>query len=776
MKHLESQLASLVSDAGSPLQQVTTQRESTLADQLLLRIDAELSPLLEAVQEAIDSRSRVPVLSQWRHVRFLPLLAAHLHLRWPGRVRKIGLCPRVGIYPMLGEQEQYSHRIYSVREVQIATRHARVSRAASALESVGLYPDWERAIDRNAERVGGMTLPASSFISIDRATSNGEIRQGTRRVLGRIAPRNQFRPNILIPARSEISRAQVRCFSDVDLVLVNLQNVAGRQLADAISFFLQELPEKLPVVIVASSPAELAGINLSLETAGRIQVLHSNREVPQVSTVIVGRDRPLAERQFAFAIDGLDERGPLIRQLLMHTTRVWWATRQSISEEEPRELEGLRSLFVEARSNAAQQDEIGLLSEAVRLIEQQARHFELRAERRGAIVSAALNDGGSTQLIIVRSDSAAAELRKKIASEIDVTESDLEVLGIRVQSVFAPWPDESFDGFISAGYFGNKSLDAMFASGASRAILFADPIEARVALFDIERKYKTIPQLPTRLKETLNSIVSTLEAEAAPFADASKLMSILFDRASHFSSSQASGERLAKAAQILLLFTDGSSLQVSSNSRMEVVGRERLKLQNLAAKDLRVGDQVVLLNEEERDAFSEKLLKLLDNTAFREESSCRRHWLTLLQAMHAQRPISTSEVRDGLALLGYTVDTPTVRSWLPLKSIEACGVPEHSDMFLGLASALGITLENDVLMHWFRGIERLRKRHRRVGRDLARAIRGAYLGRLDPLTIAKMEKEWGIAARALLEAARVAVVDELLPLGVMESYDQRTSL
>lgn len=683
----------------------------------------------------------------------------------------MSLCPKIGIYPMFGERDQFDHRIYSVREVQAATRQARTLRPASVSQSIGLYPDWEQAIDRNPGRVGNLTLPASSFLSIDRINSSGEMKQGTRRLLGRIAPRNQLRPRILIPARSQISRPQIRGFSDLDLVLVNIQNVGGKQLAEAVLFFLRELPQNLPVVIVAASPAEFAAINLSLETTSRIQILQSDRELPRVSTLTVGKDRPLAERQFAFAIDGLDQQGALMCQLLSHTTRAWWASRQSISEEVPRELEGLRSLLDSAQDSATQHDQIPLLTEAIRLIEEQASRSELRRERREAIISAALNDGGSTQLIIVRSDSAASELRKKIAGEIEVTETDLEVLGIRVQSVFAPWPEETFDRFISGGYFGSKTLDAMFASGAKRALLVADPIEARVALFDIERKYKAIPRLPTRLQETLNGLVSTLENEAAPFADASKLVSILFDRSSHSSGSEATRERMSAASQILLLFIDGSSLHVSSNARMEVLGRQRLKLQNIPAKELQVGDQVVLLNEEEREAFSERLLKVLDETAFREESGCRRQWLTLVQAMHAQRPISSSEVRDGLALLGFPVDLPTVRSWLPFKSVESCGVPERSDMFLALASALGMTLGNELLLHWFRGIERLRKRHRRVGRDLARAIRGAYLGRLDPLSIAKMEREWGIESRALLEAARVAVVDELIPLGVSGFHD-----
>ncbi len=84
-------------------------------------------------------------------------------------------------------------------------------------------------------------------------------------------------------------------------------------------------------------------------------------------------------------------------------------------------------------------------------------------------------------------------------------------------------------------------------------------------------------------------------------------------------------------------------------------------------------------------------------------------------------------------------------------------------MFLAFASALGIAFPEETLQQWFRDIHCLRVDHRKIGRQLARAIRGAYLNRLDPVTVARMERDWGVQAKMLLEAARVAVVDDVIP-------------
>jgi hypothetical protein len=91
-------------------------------------------------------------------------------------------------------------------------------------------------------------------------------------------------------------------------------------------------------------------------------------------------------------------------------------------------------------------------------------------------------------------------------------------------------------------------------------------------------------------------------------------------------------------------------------------------------------------------------------------------------------------------------------------------VPEHEGVFLAFAESLELVLPSATLKDWFAGIKRLRTRHRHAGRELAKAIRGAYLGRLDAVTIARMEQEWGVQAKELLEAARVAVVDDVIPL------------
>ena len=739
--------------------------DAFLPAHVLAGIDKELSPLLAIAQDAINAGCRIPVLSPWRFIRHVPLFASHLHLRWPGRLSSFPLSPRIGIYPSFGEQEQFSTRLYSVPEVRRATRAARTQMAVTASSAPNPYPDWEQAIDRNPDLLGQLLLPALSFISIDRVTSAGEIKAGHRKLLGRFTPRNQFRPQILVPARSDITRQQIRAFENLDLLLVNIQNVGGRRLAEAISFFLMGIPSSVPTLIIASSPAEFSAINLGIDSNERIQVLASDRQPPAVEVQTVGRDRAQVDRQFSFSMEGLKDRSSLLAQMTAQAQRTWWAIRQSLSEDEPREAEMFLALARDCMARSHGQGELELLNECLRLIVSESRNAEGRRERREAILAAALHDEGQTQLLIVRSDAAAAELRAYISKQLDLDPLQLGQLGIRVQSVFSRWPEQPFERCVSCGYFGNKSLDAMFASGAQRALLIADPVEARVALWDIENKYRSVPHLPPALELKLASLADRLQAAAAMFADAISLGSLFGEYATRPRAQGPTREHLEQARQIIVFFTDGSNAELSVNARMEVLGRQHLRLRTVVAKDLQIGDRVVLLNEDERDAFSERLLGVLDQTIFSADSGRRRQWLHLLQAINAQLPISATKVQKGLSLLSFDIDLPTIRSWIPKRGVDDSGVPEREDVFIAFAGTLGLTLGNELLLDWFDVIERLRKQHRIVGRDLVRAIRGAYLGRLDPVTVAKMEKEWGMEAKMLLEAARVAVVDELIAVG-----------
>jgi hypothetical protein len=188
-------------------------------------------------------------------------------------------------------------------------------------------------------------------------------------------------------------------------------------------------------------------------------------------------------------------------------------------------------------------------------------------------------------------------------------------------------------------------------------------------------------------------------------------------------------------------------------------------LQSVAAKDLHVGDQVVLLNDDERAGFSERLLQVMDEGRLRDDKQTRSTWLLTLRAVRSVGKLSVPEIKRRMESGGVAIDAGTIRTWLPPASSEECGVPEGEDAFLAFAEAVGISMPDDILSGWFVSINRLRINHRKIGRELVRAIRGAYLDRLDPISIARMEKEWGVEAKALLEAARVATIDDVIPLG-----------
>jgi len=174
---------------------------------------------------------------------------------------------------------------------------------------------------------------------------------------------------------------------------------------------------------------------------------------------------------------------------------------------------------------------------------------------------------------------------------------------------------------------------------------------------------------------------------------------------------------------------------------------------------------VVLLNDDERAGFSERLLQAMDEGRLRNDKQTRSTWVLTLRAIRSGVKVSVPEIKRRMENEGVAVDASTIRTWLPSASSDECGVPEGEDAFLAFAKAVDISMPRDILSNWFTSINRLRINHRKIGRELVRAIRGAYLGRLDPVSVARMDKEWGVEAKTLLEAARVATIDDVIPLG-----------
>lgn len=732
-------------------------------------IDSALLPLLKAAACAAATRSRIPVLSLWDRIPFVPLLASHLHLRWPGEVQSLPLSPRIGIFPFFSpDMEMLSRPLYAAGEAQVARRAARAARAHCLSNhwrtKSDLYPDWEQALDNRRSKLGPLVLPASSFISVDRVTESGEVRPGHRKIVGRFAPRGEPKPQFLVPARGNVTRKLVRAFDDLDLVLVNAQNARGRHLAGSIEYFLKEISDQVPMVIIASSPADLI-FTRALEPPSKTPVvIYRASGPPNVEVKAVNDDRPIAERQFCFAIEGLSERSEILSRLVSQSERTWWATRQAMSPEPPREAQAFESLYADMLTRAPD-GELELLEEAKRLILREAGNAGARAERREAMVNAVIHDTRSRSLlVVVRSDAVAQDMRVALAASLDVTTNELCDLGIDVASVFGPWPTLPYDGCVSAGYFGTGTVDMIFAAGAKEAVLIVDPIEARVAVWDIERRFCTIPDLPPSIASALHALSKKLESCAAPSTDPISLSTLFSSDAGARHGATSVAAHGAKPSYVCLCFTDGTTEQVTANAHFEVSGRKRLQLQTVMAKDLQVGDQVIRINDEERAAFSDRLLRVMDEGRWRAEREKRELWLTTLRAVRTLNPVPVAEINRRLKSDRITVDPTTIRSWLPRRSSDQCGVPDRDKVFFAFARAVGVSMPETILADWFAGIDRLRKNHRRIGRDLVKAIRGAHFGRLDPITVARMEREWGLEAKALLEAVRVGTVDDVIAL------------
>ncbi len=213
--------------------------------------------------------------------------------------------------------------------------------------------------------------------------------------------------------------------------------------------------------------------------------------------------------------------------------------------------------------------------------------------------------------------------------------------------------------------------------------------------------------------------------------------------------------------EVAILLTDGTRLDVRKNARFEVLGSSVSRLRSVPANELRSGDEVVLLREDSRASFSEKLLATIDIGSLANEAQQRFTWLNIARSIYEQQKPNLRRITERMAETGHPVDYATVRSWLGL-SEEDAAIPERADRFLAFARIIGISLPEDTLVEMYSAIRRLRINHRRIGRELARVIRGVRLGKLGAPTLARIEREWGFSARELLESARVGTVDEVL--------------
>lgn len=724
-------------------------------------VDKQLRPLLSPLGDAVNGQSCVAVLSLWSPIRASGLLPSHLHLRWPGEVRDLPLTPYFAIMPFQGTDWDLSaESIYSVSESQLARQSARILRASSNKLLAGDLrpPDWEQV----AERFRG-SLPAQSYISFDRLLASGEIKRGSRRVVGKRVPRAELRPTILIPAELSLEKPAYEELRKCDVVIINAQNVRGRKTARFLAAAVEALRGTVPLFVLAASPADLAFIcfNVRPNTGDRIVVLTDHVLSIGAKAFPVGQDRLSAERELAFSLEGIEERSEELAALAVLGRRAWWAARQMISSSVPNEVARFQRLLERRRIEDLQ--DIELLNDCARLIQRETDNSQAHEERRRTVIQAALNDGQAKSVLVVAKPGAVKDIKRELSDAIGVCEAELATLGVQVQGAFDILPMADYDTCISAGYFGPATIDLALASRATRIHFVVDPIEARIAIWDLQTRFKQYSSwLPQSVQKAISALIEVLTEHAVREADVVSLASFEdFRQSTHVPTAFGREHVVYGSDQVLIDFVDGSSMEVQAQTRFAVLGRSSLRLQSAAAKELQPGDQVVLVEEDSRDAFSENVFRTVDEGKYKKQSSTRQMWLKLVRTFCSEKQFTPTRISRLLRDRGFDVDVTTIRAWIKSPSAEGGSVPERLDWFKAFARAIDLAVPNEVLDAWFKEIRQLRIAHRNVGRDLARAIRGAYLGQLAAPTLQRIERDWGVKTRELITAARVATVDEV---------------
>lgn len=750
-------------------------RSSTL--DLVQIVDGQLQSLLQCLSLALYSQKAVIALQMWQHSHYFSLLPFHLHLRWTNVIDHLPLTFRMGIAPFLKAHEALaSSPLYKVKDVICAREEARRARGEkhSFLPEDFSITDWERGCNNHFEELKNRLLPGASFLRIDEVLPDGSINKGNRFLLGKLASRQLPCPTLLTPAKSGISRYSARVFAGLDLMLVNLQGLRGRRVINSVRNVLHARGFDRASLIIASSPSDLLAMGVDIfPQSVPISLIGAPPKIGEAVVLQVGQDRPIAERGFEFAIEELRGRSDLTDYLVDLAKSAWWAAKQSVNDEgdfEP-EVRHFVNALDKASSNNA--DDVGLLNSGRELILQATADAEHARERLQAVAKAALYTKGSASTLIITRGKGVSRVRREIAALLDLPEELLAELGVNIESHISRFSGEPPDTAITAGYSGLATLDKLLMSRAKKLRLVFDPIEARAAWYGVRKLIECLDYLgvtePVELLQRLaEQIAEGIPPQLRTAATDINLSNLWFDFSSGLPA-LVQGERRDQftANEVSIYFIGGTRMHVGENARFDVLGGIGGRIKTVAATELQPGDEIVLLHEESRALFSDQLIKVIDKGVLKDAVEQRALWLMLVRVESSHNKVGVQSIVRQMEGMGCSVTPTTVRSWMKSDDDSKATTPSSRAHFLAFAKALGIALPEEALLKMFDGIRRGRIGHRVSGRYLARAIRAAYLNRLNATILSRIQREWGMDVLHLMQTARVAEVDEvILPGGV----------
>jgi hypothetical protein len=707
--------------------------------------------VIDATTAALTSQRLVILLNLWQPIAGTPLIPFHLGILWPERCDALALDAVFSFYPhSVLDEPWHELPLYDPAEALTARQAARVKRVEAKASLGFVRADWEQPASQFRRSRRRSLLAGNSFACIQRIQKDGSLNSESRPVLGRHATRGIFKPCVRVLSPSRISPDSLKAFVAVDLAIIDAQNQRGFRATERMREVIRASSETA-AIFIASSPSEMYRVRQKLRQDVRVLTVGTPPDLSEVSVVVVSDDRAIAEKEFAFAVDGLDDDA----HLTIAARCAWWALRQTIGDDFVFEL----SRFDELYSQLASQDPAAALRyDGVKTVLHRTASVH-PLERRAKAVSSVLETTARLgTLVITRNGQARDALAQVLARELSISLAELEELGVFVVTKQPPSLPRA-DVAIVTGFFGPDTFDLALNARVKSLVLVVDEIEMRGALWLATALSRicssagvVVPALE-RLKDGLRRFV-TGEGEEFGLD--------LFARVLTSGTSYPGATDSESNPQfVTIAFTDGSIRRVARNTRFDLF-KGRLRITTARAYELRSGDAVVLLDHDSHAALSDQLLARLDGGVLREHALKRKAWIDIVRASFGSSGRTITEVARSMTQAGQPVDATTVRTWLIPSAEQDVSVPMSVETTQALAQAVGVQLPEPVVNDFFTSILIIRRRHRHAGRLLARAIRGLQVRRLDIVTIRKLEAEWGFDPKDLLKGARVVEVDEVL--------------
>jgi hypothetical protein len=732
-----------------------------------------MTRLAAALERAFNECRPLLVFGAWRATGSLSAAVSTLLLSAGKRLRGVPLNPTIGVVPLhrFEEGALLLPRI-RVRKVAVERPKARVLRIRtnSAMPGDMVDSEWDVAARVLGRDQPTLRLPIASFIALDTIRSNGELRIGSRPVLGRHSRRGEPRlPRLLGLRTQDSSDRAITVARGADIALYTLDHARGPKTQALLADALRSLRPNRPALVLSDGTSDLA----RLERLGELTAINASillteaPPVPAVNVLVVNQARVQAEEQFSFAVPS-DLPTPLEAEVAHASRALWaWSWRALTFLTGTDFLSGRlqQGLAALNRGNPGSASSFRLLEQ---LLHQTSEAMQTAAkERLAATVGAAS--------AVQRSERRGAQIIVASAVEVDLVLRELKAsLGTNEISV-ARWQDlvrtsQQRAVCIVAAYYGSRTLDTVLRCRPTEIVWVVDPIEARIAAADFHQQAVALARLGLKECADLVERVDTALVETA----ARSRSSVTTERAAEFqwlASSALEGapheppeaeDAADPDADFVLVLSDGGRVRVSAGRRFDVMRAGAPQSVTASAASLQEGDHILFVTGTHQQTLSDLLLEDLDRAELHNEAVMRRTWLDITHSAVEIQKLTATHIAKRLTAIGLKVSPQRIRSWLGVDEGERA--PRDWKAFLAFAQVIGLQLGESEIHSFFQAIRRWRVAHRLRGREIIRVLRLAWFGGLSAGALGRIEERWGLGVRDLVEGSRVEEIETIIKL------------